>query len=89
VEKIGFPRPRTKTSLNTITIVLILIVLIITAIIGLALAGVLRSIAGKKENRDDDSMSVVEREKHIDSLLKKFEEQMGQTGDQDERNNSA
>ena len=73
--------------MNMITIALILIVVIVAGGIGAALIWFLRSIRQPRDMQDRESMSFRDREHQVETLLKEFEEHMGQAGDQDEREN--
>lgn len=73
--------------MNMITIALILIVIVAVAGIGAALIWFTRSQQQSSDAQIEKATQFSDREQHIESLLKEFEEQLGQAGDQDERKN--
>lgn len=75
--------------MNMITVALILIVILVAIGIGAALIWFLRSIKQPSDMNNGESMSFRDREQHIDTLLKEFEGQLDQAGDQDDRENKS
>jgi hypothetical protein len=73
--------------MNMITIALIMIVVLVAVGIGAALIWFLRSIKQPSDMNNGGSMSSRDREQHIDTLLKDFEGQLDQAGDQDDWEN--
>jgi len=72
--------------MNMITIALILIVVVAAAGIVVSLIWFLRSIKQSNGRVEDQEATITsDREQHIETLLKDFEEKLGQAGDQDEQ----